>query len=183
MKSRFSWGQSNVLIRGLLPGYSLLRAGLLYTPRTSGWAVHLRFTFWKWGGAAPESQACLFRVPSYTFQSSQLCSLEAIGPSGNRSGEGALSGFYASHVSASFLLGMEGDTQALLLWNTVRFRFTQLALSSSTRNAGDNSTGWFSAPPACSSARAALAPAPPPSSQEPAPDRLAPPLPAVACLL
>lgn len=32
VKSRFSWGQSNVLIRGYLPGYLLLRAGLLYTP-------------------------------------------------------------------------------------------------------------------------------------------------------
>lgn len=80
-------GQSSVLLKGTLLGYLWPRRASVYPQGHQAGTVRLCFTSWRRGGATPESHACLFRVPSYTFQPSLPCSLDATGPSGNRSGE------------------------------------------------------------------------------------------------
>lgn len=141
----------------------------MYTLRTSSWSCPPSLHILKVRRGRPRVtglplQSTFLHIP--VIPAVQSRGHRAFGKSLRR---GALSicGFYASHVSARASYWGKLPT-ALLLWNTG----SNLPNSEATeahRTPATTAPAYFPLFPVCSSARAALAPAPPPSSQEPAP--------------
>lgn len=142
MKSRFSGGQSNVLIRGLPPRLALAAGGASVYPQDIKLELSTFASHPESGEGQPPSHrlACSEYLLTHSSHPSRAVSrpqgLREIAP------ERGIKYLWLLHLprfNASFLLGKLPT--ALLLWNTVRFRFTQLGGHGSTQNAGDDSTG------------------------------------------
>ena len=147
MKSRFSWGQSNVLIRGLPPRLALAAGGASVYPQD----IKLELSTFASHPESEEGPPPSHRLASseYLLTHSSHPSRAVSRPQGLRevapeTGIKYLWLLRLPRFSASFLLGEASySSPPMEHW----FQFTQLGGHGSTQNAGDDSTGLFSALP------------------------------------